>query len=186
MAPIPVAFAVAFAAVVAALACPAAAPAAAPAPGADPYTASLAYARCLREHGLPHPDPDVHGDFRLTPAQEQRLRAVPRARREAAQRACYHHLKGLNLKPLSATARAYAVEALREFSGCMSARGYPFFHEPVVRNMSLGRAFFGFAKGDPGLRAARRSDRFRRAQRTCEKSLSARLDAIIALDRAPL
>ena len=176
----------ALAAVVLALAWPAGAPAAAPAPSADPYTASLAYARCLRAHGLPHPDPDRHGDFRLTPAAEQRLKAVSRAQREAAMRACFHHLKGLNLKPLSATARAHAVEALRDFSGCMSARGYPFFHDPVVRNMRLGRAFFGFARGDPRLRTAQRSERFRGAQRTCEKNLNARLDAIIALDRAPL
>jgi hypothetical protein len=176
----------ALAAVVVALAWPGAAPAVAPAPSADPYAASLAYARCLRAHGLPHPDPDRHGDFQLTPADEQRLKAVPRAKREAAMRACFHHLKGLNLKPLSATARAHAVDALRDFSGCMGARGYPFFHDPVVRNMSLGRAFFGFAKGDPRLPAVQRSERFRSAQRTCEKSLNARLDAIIALDRAPL
>ena len=50
--------------------------AAAPRPSADPYEAGLAFAACMRAHGVPHPDPERNGDFNLTPAQEQRLRAV--------------------------------------------------------------------------------------------------------------
>ena len=50
---------------------------AAGAPSPDP-TASLAYAKCLRAHGVPHPLPDAKGNFSLTPAEEQRLQIVPR------------------------------------------------------------------------------------------------------------
>ena len=54
--------------------------AAAPRPSADPYEAGLAFAACMRGHGMPHPDPDRNGDFNLTPAQQHRLRAVGMAR----------------------------------------------------------------------------------------------------------
>src|SRR4051812_19733293 len=40
-------------------------------PSSDPFVASLAYARCLRRHGVPQPDPDRNGDFHLTAAQER-------------------------------------------------------------------------------------------------------------------
>jgi hypothetical protein len=51
----------------------------------DPYTASLRYAVCMRGHGVPHPNPDRSGNFRLTPAaEERRMRSVPRSTREAA------------------------------------------------------------------------------------------------------
>lgn len=37
----------------------------------DPYKAALAFARCMRQHGVPHPNPDSAGNFHLTPHQEQ-------------------------------------------------------------------------------------------------------------------
>src|SRR5919198_5947635 len=75
-------------------------------PSPDPYTASLAYAKCMRAHGVPHPLPDKKGDFSLTRADERRMRAVPRQVRKAADDACFHTLKGLNLRPLSKRALA--------------------------------------------------------------------------------
>jgi hypothetical protein len=63
----------------------------------------------MRAHGVPHPDPDAKGDFSLTPAQEARLRSIPKQTKQAADDACFHHLKGLNLKPLSAAALARAT-----------------------------------------------------------------------------
>src|SRR6266508_1199321 len=83
-----------------AMALVAAFPAAAP-PSTDPYTASLRYAQCMRAHGVPHPNPDRRGDFRLTPAQERWMRAVPRSARKAADDACFRNLKGLDLRPLT-------------------------------------------------------------------------------------
>ena len=83
---------------------------AAGAPSPNPYTASLAYARCLRAHGVPHPLPDAKGNFRLTPAEEQRLRTVPRTTRKAADNACFHYLKALNCcKILDSSASACKV-----------------------------------------------------------------------------
>jgi hypothetical protein len=155
--------------------------AAAPAPSADPYTASLAYAQCMRAQGVPHPDPDRSGDFRLTPAQEQRMRAVAASVRRAADKACFHHLKGLNNQPLSRNAQKRALSVLRQLRRCIAGFGFE-VGPPVVQNKSRGRAFFGFESGP------RMSKALQRAQHTCEQRvrLSDRLDQIIADDRSGL
>ena len=155
-------------------------------PSPDPYEASLDYARCMRAHGVPHPDPDAHGDFRLTPKDEQRLRSVPRRTRKAAQAACYHTLKALGLKPLSPWAVSRAKQVLRELSACLAAHGYR-VGRPTVRNLGLGRAFFGFTRAPRDVRggaAGRR--RLREVQHACEQrvDMAKRIDRIIALDRA--
>ena len=58
------------------------------------YRASLDYTHCMRAHGVPHPDPQPNGNFELSRAQDERLRAIPRRRRVAADKACFHDLKG--------------------------------------------------------------------------------------------
>jgi hypothetical protein len=150
----------------------------------DPYKASVAFAACMRREGLPYPDPDRAGNFHLTPRQEQRLFRFSRAKREAAEKACFHHLRPVvSTKPLSTRAKERAKEALRKFARCMRAEGFDFFSDPVVRNRSRGRAFFGFKRTDPILRDVERSRPFLRARTACERGLSARLDKIIADDR---
>ena len=149
----------------------------------NPYTASLRYAACMRGHGVPHPDPDRRGDFRLTPADERRMRAVPRSVRKAAENACYHHLKGLNMSPLSRPARARALGVLRQLSKCLRGYGYV-VGRPVVKNLSKGRAFFGFENAPKAPSTAR----LRNAQHTCERrvNMAGKLDRIIADDRSGL
>jgi hypothetical protein len=145
---------------------------------ADPYTASLAYARCMRNHGVPHPNPDRKGDFHLTPAQERRMKTVPHAQREAAAKACFHTLKGLDMRPLSREAQRRALAVLAEVKRCLARRGH-IVGKPIVKPMRMGRWLFGFdrAPGDSGSA---------RDQQACERSthLAARLDRIIADDRA--
>jgi hypothetical protein len=161
-----------------AAACGGAARSAAPPPSSDPYTASLRYAVCMRAHGVPHPNPDKRGDFNLTPAQERRMRAVGRDVREAAEKACFHHLRGLNLQPLSRQARARAAKVLSELGRCIRRHGHE-VGKPVVKNLSRGRAFFGFDSGgaDPS---------YTRDAHACEKQvdLAARISKIIEEDRA--
>jgi hypothetical protein len=150
-----------------------------PRPSSNPYLASLAYAKCLRGHGVPHPNPDRHGDFSLTPAQERKLRGVPAQKRDAAMKACFHHLEGLNMQPLSARARARAVKVLVQLKRCMHGFGYE-LGKPIVRNQSFGRALFGF--DGPGVRpSARRAH----AQSVCERrvDMARKISRIIAEDR---
>ncbi len=156
------------------------------------YTASLAYARCMRAHGVPQPDPDRNGDIHLTRADERRLRRVGRAKVRAVDKLCFRrHLKGVvSTQPLSPWAQMRAKAVLRELSRCMRAYGYR-MGRPIVRNLSEGRAFFGFdrapdTRGRP-VSAAERA-RLARSQRICERrvDLARRIDAIVKADRAPV
>jgi hypothetical protein len=158
--------------------------AAAATPSADPYTASLAYAKCVRAHGVPHPDPDRKGDFSLTPAQEARLRAVPRKTRQAAEDACFHHLEGLNLKPLSPHALALSTAVVADLGRCFRSHGY-IVGKPEVKNLPRGKASFGFTPTPrPGWTRADWG-RFTRIGHACEKrvGMAERLSKIIAEDR---
>jgi hypothetical protein len=155
----------------------------APRPTVDPYRASLAYARCLRSHGVPHPNPDRKGDFSLTAADERRLRSVPRRKREAAMRACFHTIKGLDHRPLSRQGQRRALVVLGELRRCIQGRGYA-VGAPIVKNMTLGRMMFGFEPtGGPPPPS---QQRYVRDEHACERQvrLAKRLDRIIDDDRA--
>jgi hypothetical protein len=151
----------------------------------DPHAAAVAFAGCMRAHGVPHPDPDSAGNFQLTPAQERRMKGSTPKQHERAERACFHFLKPVvSTKPLSPQAMARARRALTAFSGCMAARGYDYFRSaPVVRNLSRGRAFFGFELADPRAAPLQKNPRFLRARTACERVLNGKLNAIIATDR---
>jgi hypothetical protein len=148
-------------------------------PSTNPYIASLAYAKCLRSRGVPHPDPDRHGDFTLTPAQERLLRRVPKATRDAAMKKCFHNLAGLNNEPLSDRAHRRAITVLLQLKRCMRGYGYA-YGKPVVRNLSFGRAMFGFDRT-----GGRMTKRQTRAQHVCEKriDMARKLSRIIDEDR---
>jgi hypothetical protein len=155
----------------------------APAPSTNPYKAGLAYAACMRAHGVPHPNPDREGDFHLTPAQERRLKAAGHAKVEAATRACFKYLRPVvSTKPLSAKAKAQAVKVLEQLRTCVRKLGFE-LGAPVVKDMTLGRAFFGFLPGE-----SRPSTAMTRAEHTCERrvQLAKKIDAIIAADRTPV
>ena len=150
-------------------------------PSTNPYLASLAYTRCLRTHGVPQPLPDKHGEFSLTPADEKRLRTVPRSQREAGMKACFHYISALNNDPLSERAHRRAIKVLLDLKKCLRGFGYT-VGRPMVRNMSFGRAMFGFdtaAGGGPG------TPRRQHAQLVCEKrvDMARRITRIINEDR---
>jgi hypothetical protein len=153
-------------------------------PSPDPYAASLAYAKCLRTHGVPHPLPDAKGDFSLTPAQEARLRAVPKKTKQAADDACFHYLRGLNLNPLSAKALARARAVVADLGRCISAQGYT-VGKPVAQNLTRGRAFFGFDRAAIPHAGTSAGERLTRVEHACEKQvkMDARISKIIDEDR---
>lgn len=162
-----------------------------PPPSTNPYTASLRYARCMRRHGVPHPDPDKHGDFSLTPAQERRMRSVDEGKRKAADNACFYHLRGLNLTPLSPHAIALANKVVNDLGRCLRSHGHE-VGRAQVRNLGRGRASFGF-ESLPGRDRAywqspagkRELKTLERDHLTCERrvNMAARLTKIIADDR---
>lgn len=146
----------------------------------------MAYASCLRAHGLDHPDPDANGDFSLTPKEEERLKeSAPLEQRRQADKDCFHLLAGtVSTKPLSKAAKRAALAPLRDLKGCLQGLGYE-VGRPVVTNLKRGRAMFGFDTAGP--RPATKQARAKRhdAQITCEKrvKLAQRLSEIIKLDR---
>ena len=155
-----------------------------PAPHIDPYKAAVAYARCMRAHGIPHPDPDANGDFHLTPAQDKAMHAATSRQHEAADKACFHLLNGtVGTKPLSEGARRAALVPLGEVRQCMRGFGYR-LGPPIVKNMSRGRAMFGFQYA-PTPTSAKERARIQGAQHTCERRvrLAAKIDAIVKADR---
>ena len=160
-----------------------AAGAASAAPPPSPYEAGVAYAACMRAHGVPHPDPDRKGNFSLSPAAEAKLRAVGRARVEAADAACFRFIRPfVSTKPLSSHAQAQARAVLAQVRACVADAGFR-LGPPTVRNLSRGRAFFGFEPGP-----TRPSPAMTRAEHACERTvgLAKKIDAVIAVDRAPV
>ena len=166
-----------------------AAPHAAPSAAALPsksYTASVRYARCMRAHGVAHPNPDANGDFHLTPAEERRMRAsAGRKQRQAADASCFRYLKGVvSTKPLSKAAMRAALRPLRDLKECLHGYGYD-VGKPIVRNMSRGRAMFGFDRTPQPAPSRQARARLQAAQHACEQKvgLSKRIDAIVKADR---
>jgi hypothetical protein len=151
-----------------------------PKPRSKEYRASLDYAHCMRAHGVPHPDPQPNGNFELTRAQDEQLRATPRSRRAAADRACSHYLRGLNTTPLSRQAMGRALRVLQEVRSCVLRGGHD-LGTPTVRNLGRGRAFFGF-ENEKHLKP---SARLRDLEHRCEQQvhLAKRIDRIVAADR---
>jgi hypothetical protein len=145
----------------------------------------------MRRHGVPHPNPDKHGDFSLTPADEKRMSGVNPKRRQAAENACFHHLEGLNLAPLSPHAIALANRVVADLGRCLHGLGHQ-VGAPQVQNLGRGRAFFGFKplpthdrdywQSPAGRREAQRRQR---DQLICERrvKMATRLSKIIADDR---
>jgi hypothetical protein len=131
-----------------------------------------------RAHGVAHPNPDRNGDFHLTPKQERAMRASATPKEhDAAEKACFHLLKGVvSTQPLSRGAMRAALTPLRDLKRCLEGHGYR-VGKPTVRNMSRGRAFFGFdhvtKPAPPGV------------QHACERKvgLAQRIDAIVKADR---
>ena len=107
-------------------------------------------------------------------------RATPK-QHERADKACFHFLRPVvSTRPLSAHAIARAKRALRANAMCMAKRGFDFFDSPpVVRNLSRGRAFFGYERAQ----TVPRTKEFLAARAACERVLNAKLDAIVADDR---
>ena len=104
-----------------------------------------------------------------------RRSATPQER-EAADKACFHLVRGtVSTKPLSPAARRAALVPLRDLKRCLATKGYR-VGKPIVRGMSRGRAMFGFDRA-PRTPSA--------VQHACEQQvqLAKRIGAIVRLDR---
>jgi hypothetical protein len=88
---------------------------------------AIAYAQCMRSHGKPGwPDPDSHGDFRISPEKQHLNGSLMRS----ADQACRHPLPNGGQQTAAQEQQAFG-QALK-FSACMRAHGLPGFRDPTV------------------------------------------------------
>jgi hypothetical protein len=112
---------------------------------------ALAYARCMRTHGVPDfPDPDPQGD--LPPFRPREAKQIA----AAADGACKHLLSsGGNAGPQQRQQKlAFGVKVAQ----CLRAHGYPNFPDPT----SLGQQNL-----PPGIEV--KSPQFQAVEASCEK-----------------
>ena len=87
---------------------------------------TLAFARCMRAHGVQNfPDPDSHGNF---PPLTQQALGVSKQASLGAQQACKHLLSsGGSATPQRRQKIAFGVKVAQ----CLRAHGYPNFPDPT-------------------------------------------------------
>jgi hypothetical protein len=137
-------------------ACGIGANAAKPSPTPDPQKAMLAFAQCMRDHGVDLPDPGSG------PGKVE-IKADP-ATMDAAQSACKSFLKGQDMHAPSAAEQARMRDAMLKFSACMRAHGID-LPDPTFSNNGATVRGDGNPSVDPS------SAEFQAAQKACEKNL---------------
>jgi hypothetical protein len=86
----------------------------------------LAFAQCMREHGIDMPDPEVEGGGRRPGLRivrgEQGADEPDREKLEAAHKACEKHLDGV-VQNISPEDRAEMQDKMVRFAACMREHG---------------------------------------------------------------
>jgi hypothetical protein len=98
----------------------------------DEKEAALAYARCMRENGVPDfPDPQVgdHGEMRMTMPEGSSMSAV-----DKATETCKHLLPNGGAP---GKADPELVEKLRGYAKCMRENGVPNFPDPTDGGLQI-------------------------------------------------
>ncbi len=91
---------------------------------------ALAYARCMRSHGVPNfPDPPGNGGDHKR-AIVDALQQVGNSQSQAAQTACMHVNGGSPGSGESSTQRQARAGVMLAFARCVRARGFPNFPDP--------------------------------------------------------
>jgi len=115
-------------------------------------TGAVAYARCVRAHGVPHwPDPSASGTFDKSKLTAQRLGASS-SRVDAAERSCRHLLTNGG-QPTRAASQRIKAQALH-FSQCVRSHGVPSFPDPGSDGRIPDPASAGIDQGSPKFQAA--------------------------------
>jgi hypothetical protein len=114
------------------------------------YQKAVAYAQCMRSHGVPnYPDPDSQGHF--PPVQIGR-NGVSQQAVQSAQNAC-RHLQPGGGAGTAQQQQAKLTQALN-FSRCMRAHGVPNFPDPSTSNGGMGYNLSGVDTHSPQYQSA--------------------------------
>src|SRR5215472_10080921 len=129
--------------------------------GSTHVQAALAYARCMRAHGVPDfPDPDSNGQFNVDPQSAS-------SQETAANHVCNHLLNAG--APMNASQTQHALGQLVRYARCMRAHGVPDFPDPHTSGGGIGQpSTIGFS--GPGLkkRLQHPSPQFQSANHACQ------------------
>jgi len=128
---------------------------------------ALAYANCMRSHGVPDfPDPNSQGDFQLRPVRVENGRTTPvgdlipaSPAFQAAQRACGSF--GSAGRQVTAAQEEQAFQQELKAAACMRASGVPNYPDPKLIDGSIDLEFSDVINPN--------SPAFQRAARKCGK-----------------
>jgi hypothetical protein len=128
---------------------------AATAGGSSTYNKAVAYAQCMRAHGVPNfPDPFPNGGFGLSPSVTGGTNGQVSPQYQAAEQACASLSPVGNLSPQQ---QRHALSQLLKFSACMRSHGYPKFPDPSFGSDGIVLHIVGFDRNSPQFQAAQRS-----------------------------
>jgi hypothetical protein len=97
----------------------------------SPYQKALAYAQCIRAHGIPnYPDPNSSGQFYVPNGSTDGPGNVSNAVRDAATRACRRLLPPSMPGPAQASQGANTTHMSLQFAECMRSHGAPNYPDP--------------------------------------------------------
>jgi len=127
--------------------------------GSTRVQAALAYASCMRSHGVPDfPDPDSNGDFHVGNNSVS-------SQETAANHVCNHLL---NADPqLNAAQRQHTLGQLVKYAHCMRAHGVPNFPDPQTTNGGIGVPG-GFTFDTSHAHLDQKSPQYQSAARACQ------------------
>jgi hypothetical protein len=126
----------------------------------DPEEAMLAFARCMREHGVDVPDPQVDGNGRVT-FRLARPRGNEHKFREA-QEACGKYLENARPRNLSPEQEQEMREAMLAFAKCMREHGVDIPDPQFGEGGGAGLRLRNVNPNDP---------KFREAEEACREKL---------------
>ncbi len=125
---------------------------------------ALAFARCMRSHGIHNwPDPNSNGQFNKTQTTLQRL-GVLQSQLQAAEKACQY------LYPNSGESQQAEdqkmMNAMLKFARCMRAHGVPNWPDPLAESDPGEPGTPGFPRNMPGVNQS--APRVKHAMKACQ------------------
>lgn len=96
------------------------------------YTQALAYAQCMRAHGVPsYPDPNSKGQFYIANGASDPTANVSTTVLNAASQACRKLLPATMVKPPNGQGSTSDQTAQLKWAACMRSHGEPNFPDPA-------------------------------------------------------
>ena len=139
--------------------------AAKPTPTPDPQKAMLAFAQCMRAHGVDMPDPGAGGDVTIGGGPGN---PIDQSTMDAAQNACKSKLPKGGHQPTAAEQKQFQDQAIK-FAQCMRQHGID-MPDPVFSSSGGG----GTVKQNLGDGVDPASAEFQAAQKACQSLMPGR------------